>query len=685
MAKPYVDNHDRKPYVDNHGRKMGTRSPRAPKNKTNSNSSSDLIRRVEIASSLNKFLSIDDDDEKEEDFQGGSGGRRGRGGRSSSRKSSSRSSPSRRSGYTNAHANEYGGEDGNDNDNSVKSGRQRRSTAKRKGSRNGAVASSGPPAYDEDMGEMYGEYTLNDYDDHDAENSIESSYRDTPKSMRKSAKQLFDRAVRAASPSILRRARSKSPGASKIRSAMRLRQNDNDNDSPTNDGTHAKALTRGRSSPGRLRKKMAELDNSRGDDSPNSRRRAQSSGKLRKRTESPGRLKKSPESPGRLKKRTESPGKLKKRTVSPGRLKRRPDSTGKLKKRTESPGKLKKRTESPGKFKKRGESSGRLKKRTESPGKLKKRAVSPGRLAKSRRSTRRYESAASDENDDGLLAAMLERDAEAEPRKRRPRSVASAPVRRTTSTSGVQKSTSEEEPNDNNSSTPKRSYRTRNGETGLLEVENDNSDMQNDPMQYKLKRNKSLDPAMALAMQRVKLREKEDAQPESESTRPPLRRASSMLLAREMGRRGTQESLVELIQYSEDEIHSTSYFASNHVLINRERMKRGLRPLTRNIAMDELARKNADAMSKSTRPNPLGTTYVGNVLRGESIRSIHRSIMLQKQGRERANLLNPYFQDFGVGTSKGEDGQLYMCQLFSERLELALTDTLAQPRPQKEP
>eukprot|EP00536_Pseudo-nitzschia_multiseries_P000408 jgi/Psemu1/300033/fgenesh1_kg.5_\ len=99
--------------------------------------------------------------------------------------------------------------------------------------------------------------------------------------------------------------------------------------------------------------------------------------------------------------------------------------------------------------------------------------------------------------------------------------------------------------------------------------------------------------------------------------------------------------------------------------------------------MDELARKSAEAMAKSNGLNLLPTTYVGNVLRGESIRSIHRSIMLQKNGRERANVLNPYFQDFGVGTWKGEDEQLYMCQLFSERLELALTDTVTNPKEQK--
>jgi uncharacterized protein YkwD len=132
---------------------------------------------------------------------------------------------------------------------------------------------------------------------------------------------------------------------------------------------------------------------------------------------------------------------------------------------------------------------------------------------------------------------------------------------------------------------------------------------------------------------------------------------------------------MDLVNYSEEEIHSTSYFASNHVLVNRERMKRGLRPLTRNIAMDELARENAKRMAETGGVTPIPATYVGNILRGESIRAIHRAIMQNKEGRERANLLNPYFQDFGVGTSKSADGMLYICQLFSERLELTVTDT----------
>jgi len=154
-------------------------------------------------------------------------------------------------------------------------------------------------------------------------------------------------------------------------------------------------------------------------------------------------------------------------------------------------------------------------------------------------------------------------------------------------------------------------------------------------------------------------------------------RAYSMMLHREATRRGKSTSLMDLQQYKDEEIHSTSYFASNHVLVNRERMKRGLRPLTRNIAMDELARGVAQTMSENEGKTSLPATYVGNVLRGESIRAIHRAVMVNKEGRERLNILNPYFQDFGVGTSKGKDGMLYICQLFSERIELTITDTTA--------
>ena len=120
---------------------------------------------------------------------------------------------------------------------------------------------------------------------------------------------------------------------------------------------------------------------------------------------------------------------------------------------------------------------------------------------------------------------------------------------------------------------------------------------------------------------------------------------------------------------SSNEYGETLESVGERYALTRERIRQ-----IENIAMDKLARESAEAMAKSAGCSQLRTTYVGNILRGESIRAVHRATMMAKDGRERANLLNPYFQDFGVGTAKGDDGMLYVCQLFSERLELNCTD-----------
>jgi uncharacterized protein YkwD len=383
--------------------------------------------------------------------------------------------------------------------------------------------------------------------------------------------------------------------------------------------------------------------------------RAASPGRLRARSKSPGPMKSrissstssttdnltaTPPSP-------KSPGRLKKKEVSQEISGENAKSTRSRKMRSKSPGKLKNRSESPGRLKKRSESPG-------SPGGLKKRSESPGALRKTARSRRRPENG--DGDDSGRRGA---------------RSTSNGPLRKPERIRSHDRHKSKSK-RDDNPMKPLRSASSNEealeGDAPLKQNESD-SNMQDELNRYKVKRNKSMDAVTAHQSR------KNTQQLDDDKERRPPRRAESMMLSREMGRRSKSNSLSNLIQYKEEEIHSTSYFASNHVLINRERMKRGLRPLTRNIAMDELARKSAEAMATSCGLNALPTTYVGNVLRGESIRSIHRSTMLQKQGRERQNILNPYFQDFGVGTCKGDDGMLYMCQLFSERLELALTDT----------
>eukprot|EP00533_Pseudo-nitzschia_delicatissima_P013377 CAMPEP_0197282698 /NCGR_PEP_ID=MMETSP1432-20130617/24530_1 /TAXON_ID=44447 /ORGANISM="Pseudo-nitzschia delicatissima, Strain UNC1205" /LENGTH=527 /DNA_ID=CAMNT_0042749671 /DNA_START=194 /DNA_END=1777 /DNA_ORIENTATION=+ len=329
------------------------------------------------------------------------------------------------------------------------------------------------------------------------------------------------------------------------------------------------------------------------------------------------------------------PSSRKKRSKSPGRLKKRV-SEGEEENDTPKSSKGRARSKSPGKMKGRA--------RSKSPGKMKKRSQSPGALRRTDRPRRRPENR--DEN--GSARRRARSHSNGPLKKDRPRSTKARGR-------GVRSTRSNDDLESESGHNKQESY----------------SNMQDEFNRQKVKRNKSMDAGMAHRA-RLAAQEIED---EDEEDRFPPRRANSMMLSREKGRRGKSNSLADLVQYKEEEIHSTSYFASNHVLVNRERMKRGLRPLTRNIAMDDLARKSAQAMASSNGLNALPTTYVGNVLRGETIRTIHRSTMLQKQGRERANILNPYFQDFGVGTCKGSDGNLYMCQLFSERLELALTDT----------
>lgn len=207
---------------------------------------------------------------------------------------------------------------------------------------------------------------------------------------------------------------------------------------------------------------------------------------------------------------------------------------------------------------------------------------------------------------------------------------------------------------------PKRStHDFGDGEAALKDQGQSYSDLQDELNRYKIKRNHSAGAATSRAKR------------EDDGTAKP----NSVMNNRETGRRTRSNSLKNLVQYTDEEIHSTSYFASDHVLINRERMKRNIKPLNRNIAMDNLARKIAEEMAAAKGLKPLTTTYVGNVLRGDNIRSIHRSTMMNKEGDERKNILNVYFQEMGVGTCLGDDELLYICQLFSERLELQLTDT----------
>lgn len=119
--------------------------------------------------------------------------------------------------------------------------------------------------------------------------------------------------------------------------------------------------------------------------------------------------------------------------------------------------------------------------------------------------------------------------------------------------------------------------------------------------------------------------------------------------------------------------------SSNHVMVNRLRTVCGKNPVTRSVFLDEVARNHAISMASKQSLFPVATlsddlkialkttNHVGeNSHRGKSIRSVHESILQEKDRRSLENMLSEKFTEFGVGTAQGDDGQLYVCQLFRE-------------------
>lgn len=119
---------------------------------------------------------------------------------------------------------------------------------------------------------------------------------------------------------------------------------------------------------------------------------------------------------------------------------------------------------------------------------------------------------------------------------------------------------------------------------------------------------------------------------------------------------------------------ANKYLVSNHVMINTERTKRTRVPLKRNPKLDKVAQHHAKEMAASNKlyhPNlehlPTGScTRLGaNVGCGGDIRDIHTS-MVQASQSDLNNIIDRRFVYMGVGTAKGTDGKMYLCQIFGD-------------------
>jgi Cysteine-rich secretory protein family len=118
----------------------------------------------------------------------------------------------------------------------------------------------------------------------------------------------------------------------------------------------------------------------------------------------------------------------------------------------------------------------------------------------------------------------------------------------------------------------------------------------------------------------------------------------------------------------------TWYFSSNHVMVNQDRVRRSVAPVTRLRELDEIARCQAAVMAEENSlfhmsPTQLQESFPRvarrfgvNVAKGESIRHIHEAMMNSRSNRN--NILDRRYTNMGMGTARGPDGELFLCQIF---------------------
>lgn len=119
----------------------------------------------------------------------------------------------------------------------------------------------------------------------------------------------------------------------------------------------------------------------------------------------------------------------------------------------------------------------------------------------------------------------------------------------------------------------------------------------------------------------------------------------------------------------------TSAFASNHVMVNNERISHMVAPLVRLSELDAIAKAHAEEMARSgevfhSKPQEIRSSFCRtsrrlgeNVARGADIRSIHSSMM--KNVSDRNNMLDRRYTNMGMATARGKgDGLLYLVQVF---------------------
>ena len=119
------------------------------------------------------------------------------------------------------------------------------------------------------------------------------------------------------------------------------------------------------------------------------------------------------------------------------------------------------------------------------------------------------------------------------------------------------------------------------------------------------------------------------------------------------------------------------YYVSSHILINDERAKRNIVPLTRKHELDEIAREHAQRIMEEGRVSYIDLKALfrkvskpcrrlaQNVACGESVAVIHEE-QFKKSKAELNNIIDRRLRYMGVGTAKDSiEDKIYICQIFT--------------------
>jgi uncharacterized protein YkwD len=114
----------------------------------------------------------------------------------------------------------------------------------------------------------------------------------------------------------------------------------------------------------------------------------------------------------------------------------------------------------------------------------------------------------------------------------------------------------------------------------------------------------------------------------------------------------------------------------DHRIVNRSRATRQVEPLRRSSYLDCLAETHAKVMAEQESvfhsvdsvealQKKLHGQQVGeNILRGKSLLQMHKDIMTGSDSFLRRNILSTKFHEMGMGMANGNDGHVYLVQLF---------------------